>query len=253
MNDRRFIELLNLYVDQELSDQEARELEREIADRPDRRRVYSQYCRMQRACVKLLEQQEAPAPRLARITRESAATTAAEPAAVLHLPELIRQRSRRRRTAWAGWSGGLMAAAACLALAFVSIRQPMGTGEAPPAEVPTDNLVAAISEDVPPAAIASTERSGLVADPAPAYRPVLSVNVLLRPNGAHFAQASTGLAMEEPGLDWLQQLKLTPIRQIPYEPLPFQSTGGLRAADANHGNRMDEPVPAHMITFEFRR
>ena len=261
MNDRRFIELLNLYVDQELSEGEARELELEIAKHPDRRRVYGQYCRMQRACVKLLEQQEAPAPRLARITREAATPQAAEPAIILQLPELIQQRARRRRNTWATWSSASLAAAACVALTFAVLRQPAGvTGSpvavsgAPETIVATTATETEAAPDVVPAATvaAPVESRALLAESTPAYRPVLSVNVLLRPNGTQVAQGS-GLTLEEPGLDWLQQLKLTPIRQIPYEPMPFQSTGGLRAADGSDNDRMDGSMPAHLITFEFRR
>jgi hypothetical protein len=53
MNDKKFIELLNLYVDREVTPEDALLLEAEVATNPDRRRVYDQYCRMQKACSML--------------------------------------------------------------------------------------------------------------------------------------------------------------------------------------------------------
>ena len=53
MNDREFIELLNLYVDHEIGADDALRLEEEVASDPKRREVYDQYCRMQKACSML--------------------------------------------------------------------------------------------------------------------------------------------------------------------------------------------------------
>jgi hypothetical protein len=55
MNDRDFIELLNLYIDHEISPEDALRLEAEVISRPDRREVYHQYCRMQKACSMLAD------------------------------------------------------------------------------------------------------------------------------------------------------------------------------------------------------
>jgi hypothetical protein len=56
MKDREFIELLNLYVDHEISAEDALRLEREVLSDPKRREVYDQYCRMQKACSILAEE-----------------------------------------------------------------------------------------------------------------------------------------------------------------------------------------------------
>ncbi len=50
MNDREFIELLNLYVDREISPEDALRLEAEVGTHRERRKLYEQYCRMQKAC-----------------------------------------------------------------------------------------------------------------------------------------------------------------------------------------------------------
>ncbi len=50
MKDSEFIELLNLYLDHEISAADAARLEAEIRGNLERRRVYLQYCKMQQAC-----------------------------------------------------------------------------------------------------------------------------------------------------------------------------------------------------------
>ncbi len=62
MRESRFIELLNLYVDHQLTKDDATELQAEIARDPVRRRTYHQYCRIQKACTELFEQERHLAP-----------------------------------------------------------------------------------------------------------------------------------------------------------------------------------------------
>ena len=57
MNDKKFIELLNLYVDREVSAEDALRIEAEVASNPSRRKVYDQYCRIQKACSMLSDEQ----------------------------------------------------------------------------------------------------------------------------------------------------------------------------------------------------
>jgi hypothetical protein len=56
MNDKEFIELLNLYVDREISPEDALRLEKVVATNPRRREIYDQYCRIQKACSMLSEE-----------------------------------------------------------------------------------------------------------------------------------------------------------------------------------------------------
>jgi hypothetical protein len=101
MNDREFIELLNLYVDREISAEDALRLEAEVASRPRRRNVYDQYCRIQKACAKLSE------------GNYTSALSQTDPSLVSFPAE----RSWRLAPFVAG-----MAAAAAVALAIVGIR-----------------------------------------------------------------------------------------------------------------------------------
>ena len=51
MKESKFIELLNLYVDHQISPDDAKLLESEVESNPTRRRIYRQYCQMQKACA----------------------------------------------------------------------------------------------------------------------------------------------------------------------------------------------------------
>jgi anti-sigma factor RsiW len=55
MTHDKFIELLNLYLDGALPPAEASALEREIHGNVQRRRIYRQYCQMQKGCAQLSE------------------------------------------------------------------------------------------------------------------------------------------------------------------------------------------------------
>lgn len=215
MNDKRFIELLNLYVDQELTDEEARTLEQEIARRPERREIYTQYCRMQRACVRLFEQQRAPQPQIEALrTAALAAEPFEAPVQVVHLPESAPRRSWRPTWAGAMWSGGLMAAAACVT--FLVVRQaPQG---------PETSGVAVAATAVPPPAIASVVEEA----PAETYRPVLVMNALLRPTGD---SSHATAALPPTSLEWLHEVKLTSMRRMPFETLRFDPQGGVRSVE----------------------
>lgn len=50
MNDSEFLELLNLYLDHEITAADAARLESEVQNNAARRAVYRDYCRMQKAC-----------------------------------------------------------------------------------------------------------------------------------------------------------------------------------------------------------
>jgi len=61
MTDQEFIELLNLYVDREISAADAAKLEAAVLASPRRRSIYNQYCRMQKACTLLSDRYAEPA------------------------------------------------------------------------------------------------------------------------------------------------------------------------------------------------
>jgi anti-sigma factor RsiW len=104
MKDTRFIELVNLYVDRQISADETAELEAEIQASPRRRQVYHQYCHMHRATRLVYESFRAHA--------DQPAGGAAQPGSIAYFAQ---RRQRVRRTFWLSTAGGV-AAAACVAL-----------------------------------------------------------------------------------------------------------------------------------------
>lgn len=118
MKDSRFIELLNLYIDRQITAGETRELEAELQSSPRRQAVYRQYCQIHRATTLVGESFRAGAPALpvserATMLRFESGKTAA-------------------RTRWAYYAGGL--AAACLAVVFVRFNGSTGAGSIAPVE-----------------------------------------------------------------------------------------------------------------------
>ncbi len=106
MKDSEFIELLNLYLDREISAADAARLEAEVQSSPDRRRLYREYCEMQKACQIL------------------AADFRTEPAGdgkVIPFEQAAAIRARARRHRAGNWyaAGAAVAAAACVAIVFV--------------------------------------------------------------------------------------------------------------------------------------
>jgi len=69
MNDRRFTELLNLYLDHQITAAEAVELEAAVHSSPARRRTYEEYCVLQSACSQLGSNARACAPIAPRFAR----------------------------------------------------------------------------------------------------------------------------------------------------------------------------------------
>lgn len=98
MKDRRFKELINLYLDNEISMSEAAELEAELHCNPVRREEYHDYCRLQRGCSTLFETECSRAPASFALHRASAMLNGAS------------NGPRRRLLSGNVVNGGLMAA-----------------------------------------------------------------------------------------------------------------------------------------------
>jgi anti-sigma factor RsiW len=120
MKDSRYIELLNLYVDNQLTPGEAAELEAEVQRSPARRKLYAQYCRMHKACTLLFE-----------ADRELAPKTAAAVVAIRAAGSGGGTSPSERGWSWLGWKGLGMAAAAAMAV-MVGTRFLMNAGPRTP-------------------------------------------------------------------------------------------------------------------------
>jgi hypothetical protein len=135
MKDNRFIELLNLYIDRQITAEETAELEFEIQSSPQRQAVYRQYCQIHTATKQVY----------ASFRAGSADQPAVEPG---HTGVIELFENRRRRTNWIHYAGGLTAAA-CLALVF--IKNNPATPAAAPAVLATKPQPVAVAA-IPPAA-----------------------------------------------------------------------------------------------------
>lgn len=137
MKDTRFIELVNLYVDRQISPDEQAALELEIQSNPQRRKVYQQYCRMHRATKLVYES--------FRTTSGQDEAAARQPSTIAH----IESRRRQRRARWVYTAGGL-AAAACFALVVARVNFLTNTES----ERPVVQVAAAQTPPAAPAVVA---------------------------------------------------------------------------------------------------
>lgn len=153
MKENRFIELLNLYIDRQITAEETAELEAELQRNPKRQSVYRQYCKIHSATKLVYESFRAeaadqPVPRPGH-------------AGVVELFE-----TRRRRNHWAYFTTAGLAAAAALALVFVLNRTPAGQPAAPVLAAQPDQTavpaVVAAAAPVPAATPAPATEPGMV-------------------------------------------------------------------------------------------
>jgi len=166
MKDHRFIELLNLYIDRQITAEETAELESEIQSSPKRQAVYRQYCQIHTATKQVY------ASFRANSTEQSAVE--AGRAGVIELFE-----NRRRRASSSYYAAGL-AAAACLALVFVRYNQHQSASESAPV-LPSQTMIqAAAKTTIPePAKVQIESTPGFVSlrntitAPAPDYTAML--------------------------------------------------------------------------------
>ncbi len=219
MKESKFIELLNLYIDQQISPEETGLLEEEILRDARHRRIYHQYCQMHRACTLVLENLGSQA--------EQASAGAEQVAS-----RVVDLEPRSRRWGW-GYYAAALAAAACVALVAVQVIQR-------PLRKPAAGNVAAL-----PVANPTSLASGLavaaapVRMDAPAYQDrglpteaFIARRLSLRSPGGMPAATSLLIARSASGSPLLQPLPLVnavvnpprpSIEQFVFEPSPALS------------------------------
>jgi len=225
MNDREFIELLNLYVDHEISAEDALRLEAEVLSNPRRREVYDQYCRMQKACSELAE----------HLADEADAKA---PATVVEFP------------AAGGWRRGpvfgALAAAAAVAL-VVGLRD---RGSVKPEAV---TFAAPV-----PARVSPVAASVIAQAPSEAMKPILLIG--RSPLGADVSRqgplvlASADSAPQAAPLNWIGDVHMTPVFSTSGKDFLINPKTDLKAAalaDPQAGR--EEQEPAEMAAFRFQR
>lgn len=140
MKDNRFIELVNLYIDRQITVAETAELEAEMQGNPGRRAIYRQYCQLHSATKRVYDSFRANA------TDPQAAAPDGRTS--------ITRFDNRPRTRWVHMAGGLVAAA-CLTLVFVRYSSN---------SKPTVETVARVA---PMPAVQTVVTTPVVAKPAP--------------------------------------------------------------------------------------
>ncbi|MSU70306.1 MAG: hypothetical protein EXS39_05955 [Opitutaceae bacterium] len=233
MKDSKFVELLNLYLDQQIEPAEAVLLEEEIVRNPARRRIYGQYCRMHRACSLLQEQSR---PQAGVGEKFAAATTTAD-------EKLARYPNPAPIYTKGIYFGGLAAAAACLVLLFVA--QPWKHKPAAPAAGPNgDQMVQIAPVPAHPAPVAARERD---------YQPVLVAHSLrLSDVPADFRLADS--ASLRPSLGWMTQVQLAPLPLVlSAKDLDFETPATLRNDQNLFRSRLPVQGAKEKAAYQFQR
>jgi hypothetical protein len=214
MSDKEFIELLNMYVDREISPVDAKRLESEVAANTARREVYDEYCRMQKACSMLSE--------------ETFRTPAAHPVASLV--------SFPAPSAWrmgAVLSG--LAAAAAVAVGVYEYHAP--------------GLIATDAT----AQMVSAAAKADAAPEMPAMKPVFFVK-LPEQSGHARILSEPDAASRIAQLSWISDIHISPVPAAPGPGLLLGSKADLKgvvATDPVQASQDQEPL--EMTAFRFQR
>jgi anti-sigma factor RsiW len=204
MNDSEFIELLNLYLDHEISAADAARLEAEVLNNPARRKVYQDYCRMQKACKILAEdfvEESAPAP------------------------DNVVAFEGARPTSRAGWiATGALAAAACVAIVFVSTQQ--HTQSSQKADIVREVPVAIPSGRVAADSERSLPRS--VSVPVTAHEetqaiPVTALSLATNNNATTTERFVSSADQTAPQFAWMSAVQLPPMQRASLEDFRYDS------------------------------
>jgi len=231
MKDSEFIELLNLYLDHEISAADAARVEAEVQQNPARRRVYQDYCRLQKACTLL-------------------AKDYVEQAAATRLPEdqkIVAFEPRRSRSAGV-YLGGLAVAAACVALILMN-RSPEIAPQAPVAQSPAAKTLrvvdvkadssALVGESLP-RAIAQTVT---VAARRGELKPVFTASPLILANGNSNNGAVAEQDATQAQFEWMKTVQLAPMQRGPLDEFRFEPKASLKPAQRTFGpSRLQAPV-----------
>ncbi len=242
MKDSEFISLLNLYLDHEITPADAARLEAEVQASPERRKVYLQYCRMQKACTVLAKD----------FAEKSAAAEAEGRKIVAFEPQ---------RSAWGTglWVAGGLAAAACVALVLVN---------RPGLNRSNDSMVAAAQPSMPVEAKVVVAQGGLTLAPAPTtaiartvtvpvaqrveLKPVLATRGLTLANQT--APDEQVAAVDSAKFDWIAGLQIAPLQRVQVEDLRFEARPVAPVKSPNFGGqRRTEQGAVELTAFQFQK
>lgn len=255
MKDSEFIDLLNLYLDHEISAVDAARLEAEVQRDPNRQKIYRQYCRMQKAC-KLLTADFKP---------ETAAAATGKVVAFNHEAAAA---APRRNAGGFYTVGAVAAAAACVAIIFVGRNRQAPAEAATFASAPTPQVAPALVADTTGSARADADVpvSIVAVAQAPAVRGPQSLGTVNRATlvanpllltGSSQADAVLAAAIEQANAQfaWMQNVQLTPLQQPNSSPsLRFEAqTVSWRPERRTLDNRTSPAGATEMSAFQFMK
>jgi len=220
MKESKFIELLNLYVDHQISAADAALLEAEVRSNPGRRRVYREYCQMQKACTVLAENFRTDAPDTN--------------------PKLVEFKPRRTVGA-AAYVAGLVAVAAAMAIVFTTRSRQAESVAATMPKVQEQLAVAAPAAAVAPVTAAR-----------PALQPAFGPHVLtLREPGADLADAANSSGPAAFG-DWMNSIQFSSLPGASADDLRFDARSSLQpdARTYRAGHPLQGKVEWTAFTFQ---
>lgn len=246
MKDSEFLELLNLYLDHEISDADAARLEAEVQGNAKRRALYHEYCRMQKACKVLAAdfQTEGQAA-------EKRVRVAGEP-------------PRQTRRVGFFIVGGASLAAACLTLLFVARNGREAGPEAPRAFVQSAKPGPSSSNGVngtAKSAVANSGTRGIVlaataADRASGARVTLIGDSLVlsgnkQPEAIFASTSSNG----DDQLAWVRDFQIVSLQErSQLEQLRFETAPPtLRPEGRPLGGRAPAEATVEMTAFRFKK
>ena len=260
MKDSEFKALLNLYLDHEITAADAARLEAEVQGNPERRKIYRQYCQMQKACKLLAEDFQDE--------KVAAAQPAAERKVIPFSPDVAARQSART----SNWYvvGAFAAAAACVAVIFVGRnRQNEAAGNL------TTVSVAAVSTGAPNTAAvpsgltiapvqANNASVAMVSAPAASPAPMAKVAVAVqRQPGllgdqlslAAEAQRAAALAQANAQFEWMRTLQLAPVETNAQSPdLRFEARPTpLHTNPRTYRSTQPLDATAEMTAFRFNK
>ena len=233
MKDAEFIELLNLYLDHEISAVEARRLEVEVTGNPARYKIYREYCQMQKACVVLAQ------------------ASALETASAAADSNVVRFDEATPR-----WSLGFYAVAACAAAACVAVVAVLRNGHgsanlatlAPEASAITSVQFAAVSP------LANNARD------LPRTVSVAARNADLKPAFAAYTPRSiveqnsmAALDRSDTRFDWMQRVQVSSMPRVTAEDLRFDQKANLAPDKNNFRNRRPIDARFEQAAHQFQR
>lgn len=214
MKDTKFIELLNLYLDHQISETDAAALEAEIRQNPARHRLYRQYCQMHKACAQLSAQFTAEAPARTPVAAEKSS----------------------RRLASLYYYGAGLAAAACVA--FVVMNRPASAPSDAPALASTTPAAFPVAAPLPPPAAPTQE-----------LRTVFTTQALAPITEAP-GVSPVFVAANTESFDWMNELRLNPIQSAP---IVFESAPA-RAPDREaFRSRRPFQATVEMTAYQFQK